>query len=455
MKDLSHCIVDTDTPISQVLSEIEQNHNGAVFVSNDQGKIVGIATDGDLRRFLIKSADVKAPISVCMNRSFAYAVKGATREYILKLLDHRVHILPILDEEGRLFDIVTKKDFPLVREKNVIVRAKSPVRISFGGGGTDLTHYFVKNDIGVVINATVKMYTHSSLKKRDDKKVVISSSDLNMKVELDSLEELENLPKFRLIYSLLKLIKPDYGFELLIYSDFPVGSGLGGSAVVLSSIIGCFNQFREDLWDRHEIAELAFQAERIFMSMAGGWQDQYATVFGGFNFIEFRESENIVHPLRIKKETLLELEGNLILCNSMVPHVSGDIHEAQKKQFETDAAVQDLVNRNKELCYQMKSLILRGQLDEFGRCLDKAWKLKRQFSSQISNSHLDKIYDSAIMSGALGGKLLGAGGGGFFLFYVLPDKRVEVIENLKEQGLETKPVQFDDDGLQTWKVRLD
>jgi D-glycero-alpha-D-manno-heptose-7-phosphate kinase len=455
MQATKHFVVSEEATLTDVFYAIEQNQNRSAFVQNSKGVIVGIVSDGDIRRYLLKDPNMNASVKACMNSSFVFATVGASREYVLKLLDHRVQIVPILDKEGKLVEIITAKDYPLEQEKNTVIRARSPVRISFGGGGTDLTHYFVKNQVGVVMNATIKMYSHSSLKKRKDKKIIIDSTDLGERVEIATLEELGNFPKFQLINSLLRLIRPDYGFELSIFSDFPVGSGLGGSAVVLSSIIGCFNQLREDPWDRHEIAELAFQAERIFLKMQGGWQDQYATVFGGFNFIEFKESENIVHPLRIKKETILELEGNLILCNSREAHVSGDIHADQKVQFEKSEAIQDQVHKNKELCYQMKSLLLRGQLNEFGRSLDQAWKLKRTFSAGISSNRLDKIYEEAIEAGALGGKLLGAGGGGFFLFYVVPEKRAALIQKLEGMGLETKPVHFDDDGLQVWTVRLD
>lgn len=455
MSKLSYFTVSLNSTITEVLYSIEKNENRCAFIQNPDGVIVGMVTDGDIRRFLIKSSDMSSPVSLCMNKSFIYAAVDATREYVLKLLDHRVQVVPILSKEGLLVDVVTSKDFPLEQEKNTVIRARSPVRISFGGGGTDLTHYFVKNDVGVVMNATVKMYSHASLKKRSDKKVIIDSKDLNERVEIENLELLSSHSKMQLINSLLRLIKPEFGFELTIHSDFPVGSGLGGSAVVLSAIIGCFNQLREDPWDRHEIAELAFQAERIFMEMQGGWQDQYATVFGGFNFIEFKESENIVHPLRIKKDVILELEGNLILCNSKQAHVSGQIHANQKADFDKSILIQDQVHKNKELCYQMKSLLLRGQLNEFGRSLHAAWSLKRNFSSGITDDRLDGIYDMAMKAGALGGKLLGAGGGGFFLFYVLPEKRAQVIHDLEEAGLEIKPVHFDDDGLQVWTVRVD
>lgn len=454
MNKLALFTVEQNATIADVMRTIESNQNRCVFVKDNSDKIVGLVTDGDIRRFLLKNPNMNSLVKSCMNESFVFATETATREYVLKLLDHRVQIVPILDKDGKLVDVVSSKDFPLGQEKNIVIRSRSPVRISFGGGGTDLTHYFVKNDVGVVMNATIKMYTHCSLRKRHDQKIIIHSADLNETIRLDKLSELFALPKMELISSLLRLISPDFGFELSISSDFPVGSGLGGSAVVLSAIIGCFNQLRADPWDRHEIAELAFQAERIFLKMQGGWQDQYATVFGGFNFIEFKESENIVHPLKIKKETLLELEGNLLLCDSGQAHVSGKIHEKQKAQFYKSEHIQDQVHRNKELCYQMRSLLLRGQLNEFGKSLDKAWNLKRNFSEGITDTHLDNIYQSALSAGALGGKLLGAGGGGFFLFYVLPEQRPALIKKLTEMNLVTRPVHFDEDGLQVWTVRL-
>ncbi len=444
---------DSQETISDVFKKIQQNKHGCIFVTDSNNKVIGVATDGDIRRYLIENDNLKSPIKECMNASFVWASQDATREYILKLLDHRVSIIPILDQEGILIDFVSRKQFPIEKQANVTVRSRSPVRISFGGGGTDLTHYFVNNDKGAVLNSTVKIYTHCSMKKTNRSFSTIDSIDLGEKIEFESIDSLSKNSKFSLIASLLELINPNYSFDLTIRSDFPVGSGLGGSAVVLSAIIGCFNQFREDPWDRHEIAELAFQAERIFLNMAGGWQDQYATVFGGFNFMEFQEKENIIHPLKINKKTMLELEESLLLCNTNLGHISGAIHEKQRSTFNQNKDVQALVHENRELTYNMKSLLLRGSLKEFGKTLDKAWKLKRQFSEGITSSELDKIYDRAIESGADGGKLLGAGGGGYFIFYVDPELRNKVESSLIDMGLKPQPVYFDGDGLQTWKIR--
>lgn len=254
-----------------------------------------------------------------------------------------------------------------------------------------------------------------------------------------------------LITSVLQLIKPDYGFELQVGSDFPMGSGLGGSAVVLSAIIGCFNQFREDRWDNHEIAEMAFQAERLNMNIAGGWQDQYATVFGGFNFMEFNNDNNVIHPLRLQGDVLSELEESLLLCYTGYPHPKG-VHTDQKNEMKRDDVLQAVL-QNKDLTYRMKKHLLRGQLFEFGKALDEAWKMKRSFSSMISSPELDAIYDLAKANGAIGGKILGAGGGGYYLFYAHPMKRFTLAQALEDKGLKTQRFTFDELGLQSWVLR--
>jgi D-glycero-alpha-D-manno-heptose-7-phosphate kinase len=200
------------------------------------------------------------------------------------------------------------------------------------------------------------------------------------------------------------------------------------------------------------LAELAYQAERLYLGVAGGWQDQYATVFGGFNFMEFRMDQNIVHPLRIHADTLLELEESLILCDTGTSHDSGDIHQDQRLQMEQND-VKKLVKANVDISYRMRNQLLRGKLLQFGQLLDDAWQFKRQLSSKISTIRLDQIYQDARDNGAIGGKLLGAGGGGFFLFYISPFRKHELISHLKQAGLKVRPFRFETDGLKAWTVR--
>lgn len=452
MTDLSIFTINVNANISDALLQIEQNTKGIIIVLADDNKVLGIATDGDIRRKLLDGIKLDAPISTCMNTNFTKAYPDSPRELLLKQLDHKIRIIPILNNEHKLVTIISRDHLPKLEEQKVYARAKAPVRVSFGGGGSDTSTYFSDNG-GAVINATISIYSHATLKVRDDRKISIHSLDLKETIFFNNIDDLLSYEgKFALIQSVIKAIRPSFGFELFIYSDFPMSSGLGGSAVVTAAILGCFNQFRHDKWDKHDLSEIAFQAERIHLGVAGGWQDQYATVFGGLNFMEFNNDQNIINPIRLNKQIILELEESLILCYTGTTHDSGNIHDDQKKQTE-NTDVKERISSNVELTYEMRNHLLRGRLNEFGRCLDKAWKLKRSFSSKISNPWLDEIYEGAIQNGALGGKLLGAGGGGYFLFYVSSFNRHRLMNWIKERGLYHTPFIFEEQGLQSWTVR--
>lgn len=449
---LDKFLIHESATLREALARIELNANGIVFAADSDGCVTGVATDGDIRRELLNGSTLDAPLSRCVNPRFLSESPETPRETLLKKLDHRIRVIPILDAGRRLVGVVSRDHLPVLAEEAVYARARSPVRISFGGGGSDLTHYF-SDQVGAVINATVSLYSHATMRVRDDEKINVHSLDLNGKLYADNLEHaLRMEDRFGLVRALLRTVQPDFGFDLYLHSDFPVGSGLGGSAVVSAAILGCFNQFRLDQWDSHELAELAFQAERLHLGVAGGWQDQYATVFGGFNFIEFKMEQNIVHPLRIHPDILLELEESLILCDTGIAHESGNIHDDQRQHMEQQD-IRDRVKTNVDLSYQIRNQLLRGRLLEFGQSLHKAWMFKKQFSGKISNSHLDRIYEEACANGAFGGKLLGAGGGGFFLFYVSPFRRHELIQHLQAANLRVQPFRFEPEGLRSWTVR--
>jgi len=438
--------------IKDALAKIDLNCKGFVLVVDENEKVIGIATDGDIRRKLIENISLEDSIINCINTKYIRADADTPREMILKQLDHKIKAIPVLDKDKKLVSIFTPDHLPERSELRTFSRAKSPVRISFGGGGSDVSTYFSENG-GAVINATISLYSHATLRIRDDKKIMINSLDLNASAEFADISDLfTHNEKFSLIRSLIKAINPSFGFELFLHSDFPMNSGLGGSAVVSAAVLGCFNELRNDKWDQYELAEMAFQAERLHMGVAGGWQDQYATVFGGLNFMEFNRNQNIIHPIRLPKEILLELEECLVLCYTGVNHDSGNIHEDQKEQTK-NVDVKGRIQANVNLTYEMRNLLLRGSLHDFGISLHKAWELKKSFSSKISNSFLNNIYDDAIKNGAIGGKLLGAGGGGYFLFYVPAFEKHRLMHWIKESKLNYAPFRFEETGLKSWTVR--
>lgn len=451
--NLNMFIIEDGAPLLEALQRIESNRHGMIFVVGADGAVVGVATDGDIRRHLLEGGALEDRILLCANPDFVWESPATPRELLLKKLDHRIRVIPLLDETRCLTGVISRDHIPLLSEGAVYARSRAPVRISFGGGGSDLTHYFADNEGGAVINTTISLYSHATLRVRSDSRIAIHSLDLNESLQADDLSDvLSRSGPFGLIQALLKAINPDFGFELFLHSDFPMSSGLGGSAVVSAAMLGCFNQFRRDQWDLYELSEIAYQAERHYLGVAGGWQDQYATVFGGFNFMEFRMDQNVIHPLRIHPDTLLELEESLVLCDTGTAHDSGNIHVDQRRQM-ASSQVREMVGSNVRLSYEMRNDLLRGRLLEFGQLLDSAWQFKRRFSDKISSSHLDQIYAGAKAHGAVGGKLLGAGGGGFFVFYASPFRKHELIAHLRETGLKICPFRFEPQGLQAWTVR--
>ena len=445
-------VIDNNAKINNALKLLEKNTKGFILVEDESKSIVGVITDGDIRRNFLKGGKLEDNVMSCVNLDFTKGSVETPKELLLKKLDQNIKFIPILDSKNRLIRVITKNYIPINKEKNVYYRSKSPVRISFGGGGSDTSLFFLKNK-GAVINTTVSLFTHSILKIRSDSKIIFNSNDLNDSIQFSNIEEMINYDgKFGLIKSIVQAVNPKYGFELYIDSDYPMNSGLGGSAVVASSILGCFNQLRIDKWDQYEISEIAYQAERLHLGVHGGWQDQYATVFGGLNFMEFNKKQNIINPIRLSNDIMLQLEDSLVLCYTGTTHDSGNIHLDQKKKTK-EKDVNNRIIKNVELTYEMRNLLLKGKLDQFGKCLDMAWKLKRSFSSKISNKFLNNVYDEALKNGAYGGKLLGAGGGGYFLFYCPSNNRNRLINWINKSKLTYTPISFDNKGLQSWTVR--
>lgn len=439
--------------IQDAFGELNSNRIGILFVRDADSRIIGCVTDGDIRRRLQIDADTTAPLASFMNTGFVWASMGTPREQILKLLDHRVRFVPILDSNRRLVDIFSRDSFAVDQESEVFVRGRAPMRISFGGGGTDLTHFFVDKG-GLVLNSSIRKYAHATLRKRADSRIRIYSHDLNKLIQAQSVDELQLDGSADLLVAVVKLLAPSFGFELEVSADCPIGSGLGGSASVAAAIIGCFNEFRSDPWDRHQISEIAFQAERLILNIPGGWQDQYASVFGGFNYMEFSADHNVILPLRLDDKTVAELEETLVLCFTGRRHDSGEIHRDQRaRSGAPDSSAADSGKKKTDLALDMKRKLLRGDVYGYGRLLHESWLVKRQESPMITDTELDRIYSLAMDNGALGGKILGAGGGGYFLFCVPPFQQYRVFDALSAQGFPCERVMFDESGLKSWRTR--
>ena len=450
----SDIVIEDDKKIIHAIEKIEKNRKQILFVVDSQQKVLGVITNGDLRRYLLGGGNMDASVTMCMNKKFHSVTESSKPEKILKLLDIGFHVIPRLDKAGRIIEVITPELDLATPENKILTRARAPVRISFGGGGSDLTYYFQSRP-GAVLNTTVALFSHATLIPRSDGKMNIHSEDLDAHFSYESLEDLTEAQDGGLLRASVSVVKPRFGFDLHVRSDFPLGSGLGGSSAVTTAVVSAFNEMRLDRWTAYKVAELAFQAERLCFGVAGGWQDQYASAFGGFNFIEFHSDRNLVQPIRLDKEILDELEQCLVLCNTHVQHDSGRLHEQQRESFSSDKRNARLVDEMVSLSHEMHENLMRGELVQFGRNLGVGWNNKQKLSESISNHELDGIYAAAISEGALGGKLMGAGGGGFFLFFVLPQHRMAVTKALRSRGCDISSLKFETEGVVSWRTKFE
>lgn len=340
----------------------------------------------------------------------------------------------------------------------MIIRSKAPLRIGFAGGGTDVSPY---SDIygGAILNATINMYAYATIIPRNDNKIIIRAADKNEKVEYDSATELPVNGELDLAKAVYNRIVKRFGtgklaFEIVTYVDAPPGSGLGSSSTLVTAITGAFVEWLNLPLGEYDIANLAYIAERVDLQYAGGKQDQYAATFGGFNFMEFYDNDKvIVNPLRIRNNILNELAFNLVLYYTGTSRLSSKIIEKQQSSIKNKKQTSiEAMHQTKEMAVVMKEAILKGELDRIGSIMMEAWNYKKRMASGISNKQLDTIYDSAINAGATGGKISGAGGGGFMFFYCPDNTRYNVISELKKAGGTIQPIQFTKSGLNSWSI---
>ena len=331
-----------------------------------------------------------------------------------------------------------------------VVRAKAPLRISFGGGGTDVPPYCDEKG-GAVLSATIDKYAYCSILKADDKKVTVHSLDYDMVIKYDPAEHAGYDGSLDLVKATIKSMDIKGGFNLFMHSDAPPGSGLGTSSTITVAMVGAFSHWVRKPMTDYDIANLAYHIERVEVGIKGGKQDQYAAAFGGFNFIEFLGDRTIVNPLRIKQETVNELQYRLLLCYTGKTRLSAGIIDDQMARYTRGKKeVVQAFDETKALAFEMKNALLVGDVDKFGLLLDQAWQCKKKLSSRISDPSIDELYAIAIKQGALGGKLLGAGGGGYILLLCQFDRWHIVAQKLEEAGGKVAKFAFEFNGLQTW-----
>ncbi|MBU0635776.1 GHMP kinase [Candidatus Micrarchaeota archaeon] len=334
------------------------------------------------------------------------------------------------------------------------IRSRAPVRISFAGGGTDVPPYPQEHG-GCVLSATINKYSFTSLKVTDSSIIKLGAAN-SKELLLKSVEDAVLDGHFDLAKSVLLEMKPEKGLELFFRNDVKPRSGLGSSGAGFVSLLGAYSQAFEQHFSRHEIANLALELERTRLNIKGGKQDQFASAYGGINFIEFNDETVFVRPMELTKNCKNELEKQLVLVYTRDRKNNGtDIIEDQTRGFmEKEKNVLQAFHSSKQIALKMRECLKKENLEEFGKLLHKGWIEKKKYSPLISDSFIDGLYETAQSAGAVGGKLTGAGGGGYMLFYCHPDREIKVREALEKKGAVWVPFSFEFEGLQTWEVNV-
>ncbi len=344
----------------------------------------------------------------------------------------------------------------------MIIRSKAPLRLGLAGGGTDVSPYSDEFG-GAILNVTINMYAYATIEPLPTGSGITLHA-VDRGEELHFATTTRRLPidgQLDLLKGVYNRIVQDYhpqplDFKLSTYVDAPPGSGLGTSSTLVVAILGAFVEWFNLPLGEYDIAHLAYEIERVDLAMAGGKQDQYAATFGGFNFMEFyKDDKVIVNPLRVREKYINELAFNLVLYHTKTSRLSSRIIEAQAKNVkEKKEKPIEAMHKLKEQAIMMKEAILQGKLDRIGEILDFGWQFKKQMAAGISNEQIDALYRAGLENGATGGKISGAGGGGFMILYCPKNNRYKVADAIQAAPFkgQVKRYAFTSEGLTSWKI---
>ncbi|MCL0041183.1 sugar kinase [Dehalococcoidia bacterium] len=321
-----------------------------------------------------------------------------------------------------------------------MIISKAPVRITLGGGGTDLKSYYSKYG-GFLIAAAINKYVFISANKRFYDSIRLSYSQTEI---VNSVNDI----KHRIFREALRLLNIDSGIELVSIADVPANCGLGTSSSFTVSLLNALHTYKREFVTQRQLAEEACHIEIDILGEPIGKQDQYISAFGGITCLTFEKNgEVIVEPLQISAEALDQLESNLLLFHSGVERSASEIlSEQDEKSKRDDSVVIGNLHQIKEIGLETKKALERGEVDKFGELLNIHWEIKKKRSQKITDPFIDECYEVACNNGALGGKIIGAGGGGFFMFYCNNHDKSRLYQAMKKIGLKSMKFGFDLEG---------
>jgi D-glycero-alpha-D-manno-heptose-7-phosphate kinase len=340
----------------------------------------------------------------------------------------------------------------------MLIRSKAPLRIGLAGGGTDVSPY---SDLygGAILNATINLYAYTTIEPLDNGKIELVNDTTNETLTVDSALVLAHDKAFELVIGVYNRVVKDFAhkplsFRLTSHIEAPQGSGLGTSSTIMVSLLGAFVEWLNIPLGNYDIAHLAYEIERVDLAMAGGKQDQYAATFGGVNFMEFLANDRvIVNPLHLKQEVINELDLSILLYYTATQRSSAKIITDQVANVHNkNAQAIDAMHNLKDQAIHMKEALLRGELHKLGEVLQHGWHNKKLMAASITNTQIDELYNAALAAGATGGKISGAGGGGFMFFYCPSTTKNKVARALQQFGGNVQSFKLTPHGLTTWTI---
>lgn len=311
----------------------------------------------------------------------------------------------------------------------------TPVRISFAGGGTDMPEYYEKF-AGSVVSTSISKFTYSIIQFRQDNLFQFFSPDFQKHYKPTEFSKIEHQKGTEMISSVIKNLNFKKGTNIMIFSDVPAGSGLGGSSSLMVNLVKTISTINRDNLSKEEVAEKSFYIARKILKWPVGKQDEYISSHGGFKFINFSKEKIRVNQIKIKKRSLIELQQNLLLffignTRNSSPILIKQIENIKNMQKDTLSSLHHVNNLSQE----MYRALNKSDISKFGELLHKGWILKKKFTKNVTNKRIDKIYDVALKNGAIGGKITGAGCGGHMLFYCEIKKQNSLLKKMESLGL--------------------
>ena len=341
----------------------------------------------------------------------------------------------------------------------MLIRARAPLRLGLAGGGTDITPY-CETFGGYVLNATIDRYAYAVIKTLDTPHVRFIAADQLLEITLPLGESQSHKSQLNLHQTVYNEIIRLYhhgvpvALELCTFCDAPPGSGLGASSTLIVAMIRAFCELLNLPLDDYAIAHLAYKIEREDCQLEGGRQDHYSATFGGFNFMEFyADNRAVINPLRIKNWILCELEASLVLFYTGVSRISANIISEQRGNIQKgEATAIQAMHELKKEALMMKECLLKGDFPGMIDSMRQSWDNKKQTASAITTPLIEEVYHTALTAGAYAGKISGAGGGGFLMFFVPPDRRISLMNALSRFNGQISNCHFTKHGTQAWRL---